>query len=108
LTARWLPCLHMAQLTVRVPDDLADKVKQAARARGRSMNEHVLDLLRAATDPDLATDEAARLRERFAQAGILTPPGPARGARPDPGAVAAARRRAASGTPLPEIVATDR
>lgn len=98
----------MTQLTVRAPEELVARVKAAARASGRSMNEYVIALLRAATDPDTAGDEAARLRERFAQAGILAPPGTLVGACPDAEALARARRRAAAGVPLSEIVSTGR
>ncbi len=64
-------------------------------------------VLDAATDPDLAGDEADRVRERLAAAGLLIQPRPRPG-RPDAAEVAAARSRAGRGTPLSEIVSAGR
>ncbi|WP_219419527.1 transcriptional regulator [Pseudonocardia nigra] len=97
----------MAQVTWRAPDDLVERVRAAAAEQGRSVNDYLTRLAEAATDPDLAGDDAARTRERLARAGLLVPAGPPR-PRPDPDAVAAARRAAGSGTPLSDIVADSR
>ena len=99
----------MRQLTLRVPDQLADRLKGAAERQGRSANSLASAVLEAALDPDLAGDEAVRLRERLAAAGLLFTPEPKSEAeRPPAGAVAAARRRAAKGRPLADMIAEDR
>ena len=97
----------MAQLTVRTTDELVDRVRAAANRLGRSMNEYVVAVLGAATDPDLAGDDAERIRERLARAGLLAPTGETR-RRPDVDAVAEARAAAGRGTPLSDIVTSDR
>lgn len=70
-------CQHagMAQMSWRSSDELAERVRRAARASGRSMNDYVTAVLDAATDPDLAGDEATAPRERLARAGFLVPAG---------------------------------
>lgn len=97
----------MQQITWRAEDDLVERVRSAASASGRSINEFVTRILDATTDPDLAGTEDQRVRERLARAGLLAIP---RGSvtRPDPDAVAAAGRRAAVGTPVSEILLADR
>lgn len=97
----------MAQLTVRTTDELVEQVRTAASRLGRSMNEYVVAVLGAATDPDLAGDDTERIRERLARAGLLAPAGNAR-RRPDADSVAAARAAAGQGTRLSDIVASDR
>ncbi|MDQ2708812.1 MAG: transcriptional regulator [Actinomycetota bacterium] len=97
----------MAQVTWRAPDELVDRVRTAAAAQHHSVNEYLTRLAQAATDPDLAGDDAARTRERLARAGLLVPAGPPR-PRPDPEAVAAARAAAGRGTPLSELVTESR
>ena len=93
----------MTQVTWRAPDELVERVRKAAERLGRSLNDYLTRLAEAAVDPELAGDEAERLRERLTQAGLIVAPGPAR-RRPDQKAVALARRRAGSGTPLSELV----
>ena len=97
----------MAQVTWRASEALVERVRQAAIRDGRSMNEYLTRLAEAATDPDLAESDLIRLRERLARAGLLAPEGPRR-RRPDPKAVARARRRAGRGTPLSELIDTNR
>jgi hypothetical protein len=97
----------MAQLTIRTTDELVDRVRAAAGLLGRSMNEYVVAVLGAATDPDLAGDDVERIRERLARAGLLSPAGGSR-RRPDSGSVTAARAAAGRGTRLSDIVASDR
>jgi plasmid stability protein len=100
----------MTQMTLRLPDGLAERLKQAARAHGSSLNRYACAVLAAAVDPDLAGDEAARLRERLRQAGLLAPiPPETRPARrPDRAAVAEARAAAGRGRPLADLVTEDR
>lgn len=97
----------MAQITLRTSDELVDRLRVAAAAQRRSVNEFLTRLVEAATDPELAGDEASRTRERLALAGLLAAPGQPR-RRPDPSAVAAARSAAGSGTPLSDLVSDQR
>lgn len=87
----------------RSSDELAERVRRAAQASGRSMNDYVTAVLDAATDPDLAGDEATALRERLARAGLLAPSGRPR-VRPARADVARARAAASGGTPLSSLV----
>lgn len=97
----------MSQVSWRAPDELVDRVRAAARQHGTSVNEFMTAVLDAATDPDLAGDEAVRVRERLAAAGLLARPAP-RSGRPAAAEVAAARERAGRGTPLSDIVSAGR
>jgi hypothetical protein len=97
----------MAQVTWRAPDELVDRVKRAASDQGRSVNDYVSSVLDAATDPALAGDEAAVLRERLRRAGLLAPSHAPR-QRPPAGQVTKARARAGRGTSLSEIVSKQR
>jgi hypothetical protein len=98
----------MRQLTLRVPDQLAERLKQAAQESGRSVNSYATAVLGAAVDPELAGDEAARVRERLARAGLLEAGGRSSRARPAEDALRRARRRAAKGRPLSELVSEGR
>jgi plasmid stability protein len=93
----------MTQVTWRAPDELAERVRESAARAGRSMNEFITGVLDAATDPESAGTEIERIRERLARAGVLADHGP-RHRRPDAESVAQARRAAAHGTPLSELV----
>jgi hypothetical protein len=93
----------MTQVTWRAPDELVERVRQAAAKEGRSLNEYLTRLARAATDPALAGSDLEQLRERLARAGLLAPTEVPR-QRPDTDAVAQARRRAGHGTSLADLV----
>lgn len=97
----------MANVTLRVPDEVWDDVKAAARRRSQSANQYVTDVLIAITDPSSAGDDRGRLRERLARAGLLEEPA-ATSVRPAAGEIDAARRRAGRGTPLSDLVAEGR
>ena len=98
----------MAQVSWRAPDALVEQVKAVAAREGRSLNEYVTRVLRAAVDPDTADDDMTVLRERLARAGILAAPEPAR-SRPDPVLVAEARREfATSGVLASDVVSEQR
>lgn len=97
----------MAQVTWRAPDELVERVRAVAASEHRSMNDYLTRVMRAVTDPDLADDEAARVRERLARAGLLAPPGVPR-QRPDSDRLAAARRAGGTGTELARLVADGR
>ncbi|MBD0281764.1 MAG: Arc family DNA-binding protein [Thermoleophilaceae bacterium] len=98
----------MRQLTLRIPEQLAERLKQAARESGRSVNSYATAVLGAAVDPELPGDEAARVRERLARAGLLEAAGRLSRARPAEEALRRARRRAAKGPPLSELVSEGR
>lgn len=98
----------MHQITLRIPEELADDLRAAAERSGKSMNAWATDLLRAALDPSYADDEHERLRERLRRAGILAEAPRRRPGRPDPEEVEAARKRAGRGTPLSDLVAEGR
>jgi predicted HicB family RNase H-like nuclease len=98
----------MTQWTIRVPEKLAGQVRATAEAAGRSVNGWVTSVLSAAVDPDLAGDEAQRVRERLRQAGLLYEPPRRRIRRPSPEEIAEARRAAARGKSLSEYVSEDR
>lgn len=97
----------MTQVTWRASDDLVERVRRAARDRGRSLIDYLTVVLAAATDPELATSEAVRVRERLAAADLLVSGHPV-ARRPDPAAVARARSRAGTGTSLSSIVTAGR
>lgn len=90
-------------MTWRSTDELLELVRRATDRQGHSMNEFVTAVLDAATDPELASSDAERLRERLDRAGLLVPAGPSR-RRPDSDRVEAARTKAGTGTPLSRLV----
>ena len=98
----------MQQLTLRIDDELARRLKVVAADRGDSVNAFASAVLQAAVDPDLAGDEAQRVRERLARAGLLASVEAGDRERPPRDAVNAARARAGSGRPLSELVTEGR
>jgi uncharacterized protein (DUF1778 family) len=98
----------MRQITIRASDELIDRVKAAARSHGESMNEWVVFVLDAATDPAHVGDRAEQLRERLRRAGLLLEPVARTSPRPAPALVEAAGRRAARGKPVSDYVVEDR
>ena len=98
----------MAQMTWRTSDELLERVRRQAQQRGRSLNDWVSAVLAAATDPDLAGDEAQQVRERLAAAGLLDSVGTAVGRRPADADVVRARAAAGRGTPLSQLVGEGR
>jgi len=98
----------MPQLTLRIPDRLAEELRSAARARGKSLNRFAAAVLAAAVDPSFAGDEAAALRERLARAGLLLSPEGSPRTRPRRAAVARARAAAGRGRALSRLVAEGR
>ena len=98
----------MGQITVRTDDALVERVKQAAAEHGCSMNQFVEAILHAATDPDTEPEPRRRLRARLLHSGVLLDPSAWTISRVSAGQVAAARRSAAVGRPLPALVAEDR
>ena len=97
----------MSQLTLRVADELHRRLREAAAARGVSVNTWASAVLAAATDPDLAGDETERVRERLRRAGLLAAEAAPR-PRPARAAVERARAAAAGGAALSDLVTEDR
>jgi uncharacterized protein (DUF1778 family) len=98
----------MRQLTLRVPEDLAERLKGAARDREESVNGYAVKVLSAAVDPDLAGDEVTGLKERLARAGLLLTPEPLLGKRPSARALGRASAAAGRGTLLSDFVTEGR
>ena len=71
------------------------------------MNDFVTRVLDAATNPDLNTNEADRVRERLARAGLLVSGATPR-TRPAGEHLAAARAAAGTGTLLSDLVGDGR
>jgi plasmid stability protein len=94
----------MGQLTLRLPDELVERVRSTADQLGRSMNDYAGAVLDAATNPNLADSDAERIRVRLRLAGLLAPSSGTVAIRPSRAAVAAARQRAGIGTPLAQLV----
>lgn len=103
-----LPCQRMAQLTLRVDDDLADDLRAFADREGKSVNAVAATALRALVDPDAADTDTDRYRERLRRMGLLTEPALKAGPRPDPVELADASRQAAKGKMLSDIILEDR
>ncbi|RIK10986.1 MAG: transcriptional regulator [Acidobacteria bacterium] len=97
----------MYQMTLRLPDELATELKEAAAANGKSLNQWATAVLEAAIDPDLAGSEAEQIRARLAKAGLLAQPS-TRMKRPAPEVTQRARKKAGVGTSLSSIVVEDR
>lgn len=99
-----------AQITIRTSPDLVLRVKEAAKAEGKSMNEYVEHLIEIAVDPSRATTEDERLVARLRAAGLYIEPeawGPPV-EPPDPELFERAREAMGRGTPLSELVSRDR
>jgi uncharacterized protein (DUF1778 family) len=98
----------MHQLTLRVPEELAEQLKVAARDREESVNGYAVKVLAAAVDPDLAGDEIAGLKERLARAGLLLTPAPVLAKGPSARSLSRARAAAGRGKPLSDFVTEGR
>ncbi len=98
----------MQQITWRADEQLVARVKMCAREQRVSMNEYLTRIAQAATDPSLSSNAIDEIRSRLRLAGLLSCFDAPDTQRPDDDAVAAARRRAGRGTPLSELVRTNR
>ena len=98
----------MAQISLRISDELAEDLKSEAKARELSLNGYLTLVLGVAIDPEMAGEEAERLRERFRRAGLLEEWPEPSGGRPSNQELEAARRRAGQGTPLSDLVSEGR
>lgn len=99
----------MAQLTLRLDDELARAIRAHAAGLGRSVNGWVAAVLDAAVNPDLEDSESERTRARLERAGLLAKPqGRPRTVPPDRRRVERARKAAGAGTPLSRLVSDGR
>lgn len=94
----------MAQISLRIPDDLANDLRDEARSRRLSLNGYLTFVVSTAVNPELAGSEAERLVERFRRAGLLETWTKPVGDRPSPEEVKKARAAASKGKPLSELV----
>jgi hypothetical protein len=103
-------CYHdiMHQLTLRVPEKLAERLKSAAGDREESVNGFAVKVLSAAVDPDLAGDEITGLRERLARAGLLLTPKRLQAKLPSARELSRARAAAGRGRQLSDLVTEGR
>lgn len=97
----------MAQVSWRADNEIVKRAKHAAAWSNRSLNEYITLVVSAASNPDFAGSESEAVRERLAAAGLLGATKAPR-SRPSDAEVKAAGERAASGTPLDELISTGR
>lgn len=98
----------MAQITVRLDDELADTAKQVAAEEGLSLNGWMVMVVRLATDPDYAPTGIERTRERLRRAGILAEWPRSTKTRPSEEALARAGAAGGRGTPSEVLIRQDR
>lgn len=99
----------MATFSLRVPEELAQRARAAAADSGRSLNAWIVGVIEAATDPETADSELARMRERLGRAGLLwVPQEPGAVARPPDEEMESVRERLGRGKPLSEYVSEGR
>lgn len=96
------------QITIRTTPDLVLRVKAAAAAEGKSMNEFVSHLIEVAVDPSRATSEDERLVARLRAAGLLSENWGPPIAGPDPELLARAQAKLRGARPAHEYVTIDR
>src|SRR5262249_60425267 len=92
----------------RVRHQVVPYLRRAAGARGLILSAGATAVLSAAVDPNLAGDEAQRVRERLARAGLLMVVPERNLKRPRAVAVGQARAVAGRGRPLADLVSEDR
>lgn len=98
----------MAQISLRISDDLANDLREEARSRKLSLNGYLTFVVTTAVNPEMAGSQADQLRERFRRAGLLAEWTAPAGERPSRDEVKRARDQASQGTPLSELVSEGR
>jgi hypothetical protein len=95
----------MTAVSWRAEDSLVERVRKVASTQGKSMNEFITQVLDAATNPESASDEATRIRERLARFDLVVPQVDAElRVRPPADLVEKARKAAGQGTLLSDLV----
>ncbi len=94
----------MAQISLRISDELAEDVKADARRNKLSLNGYITQILKTASNPEFGGTEAERMRERFRRAGLLQEWPPFDGERPGREELEKARAEAGKGKALSEYV----
>ncbi len=101
----------MAQLSLRIDDDLHRRARQAAAASGVSLNGYITRLLTVAMDPAADEPDADRIRARLAAAGLIdsaTRPAAPQHTPADEERFQAALSRSRGGTTGSSLVAQER
>lgn len=101
----------MAQLSLRIDDDLHARARQAAADAGTSLNGYISRVLSVAVDPSSSEPENARIRARLSAAGLI-PSAEAPESRwrspEDEARFNEAFARSGGGTPASELIAQER
>lgn len=97
----------MGQVSWRVDDELLERVRDAAREHGWSLNLYVTRVMDAATDREHAASGTERARERLSRAGLLAEAAPPV-RRPGRAAVRRAGKAAAGGSSVADLVSQGR
>jgi len=99
----------MRQLTLRIDESLARRLKSVAASRGTSVNGFATSVLAVAVDPGgLAGDEQGRLQERLSRAGLLEHSIPSERVGPTDREFDEARAAAGRGTMVSDLVSEGR
>ena len=98
----------MGQVSWRVDDELLQRVRHSAEAAGMSVNGYISRVLSLATSEDEESSEAQRMRQRLRVAGVLASDDRPGVRRVGDDELARLRRLAGHGTPLSDIVISDR
>lgn len=98
----------MRQLTLRIDESLAHRLKSVAASRETSVNGFATSVLAAAVSRELARDELGRLRERLSRAGLLERSIPSDWVGPADREFEEARAAAGRGTRLSDFVTEGR
>jgi hypothetical protein len=98
----------MAQITVRLDEELAAAAKRVAAQEGVSLNGWMVMVVRMATDPDFEPTGVERTRERLRRAGVLAEWPRSTKNRPPAELLAEAGAAGGRGTPSEVLIRQDR
>lgn len=95
----------MAQISLRISDQLAEDLKADARRQKLSVNGYITHILNSVSDPEYGGTEAERVRERLRRAGLLAERSDdSENERPSRQEFEQARAKAGEGKPLSDYV----